>query len=71
MIERHQELANNLQQHLEIDRILVSDACKDLIEVIKMFGLRIKLVSLLLIPFFIESKNAFKYFLTIKNIDFN
>ena len=35
MIERHQELVNNLQQHLEIDRILVSDACKDLIEVNK------------------------------------
>ena len=71
MIERHQELVNNLQQHLEIDRILVSDACKDLIEVNKLFDLRVKLVSLLLIPFFIESKNAFKYFLTIKNIDFN
>ena len=35
MIDRHKELANNLQQHLEIDRILVSDACRDLIEVNK------------------------------------
>ena len=35
MIERHREVVNNLRQHLEIERILVSEACNDLIEVNK------------------------------------
>ena len=33
MIEAHRKLTNNLQKHLEIERILVSQACNDLIEV--------------------------------------
>ena len=35
MIGRHRELTNNLRRHLEIERILVSQACNDLIEVNK------------------------------------
>ena len=35
MIERHRKLVNDLQKHLEIERILVSQACNDLIEVNK------------------------------------
>ena len=33
MIENHRKLTNNLRKHLEIERILVSQACNDLIEV--------------------------------------
>ena len=43
MIERHRKLTNDLRTHLEIERILVSQACNDLIEVNKIFDLCVKL----------------------------